>query len=479
MSQVGIDWQGWLQRWDDQQAGYLPDREQQFALMLEIVERLVGAPARFVDLACGPGSISARALTRFPATEIVGVDLDPFLLEIARQAVAPAAAGAARVRFAEADVRAPGWDAVLGDGPVDAVCSATALHWLDPSDLSSLAQTLAQRIRPGGVFLNADTMRLGPVEVPRLDALAVALRDEIWSTSHANGVEDWETWWNAAAAEPAFAELLAERERRFADRYRGREITLTDTVESFQGRLHRGRRARPGRGQAPVRRPSLTGRREPPAARANGSWEAAFSSPGADQRSSAPGGELRVVRPGVLRSPGTEDAEGFGQIGVVGRQQPGRVLQLRGRGQVAQQRLDDRDRVRRSRRLRTGMLGLVDRQCRLPRRAHGLDPALLLGPRERVPPRLPYHRLQLQQPRQDGGIADLGTLAGHQLGQHRRRQAEHPGQLRLGLAEPVEQPPEAVTQRFAVPLSLQVEVACVRVGHDTSELLFANCECKR
>ncbi|WP_433166539.1 class I SAM-dependent methyltransferase [Kribbella sp. CA-247076] len=225
MSQI-VDWAGWLQRWDGQQAGYLPDREEQFVLMLDIVARLVGEPARFVDLACGPGSISARAARTFPSAEIVGVDLDPFLLEIARQSVPGA-------RFAEADLRSDGWDDVLGEGQVDAVCSATALHWLDPADLSTLAQTLARRIRPGGVFLNADTMRLGPTEVPRLDALAVDLRNQIWSDSHAAGVEDWQTWWDAAAGEPAFTALLAERERRFADRHKGRDITLPDTLESF------------------------------------------------------------------------------------------------------------------------------------------------------------------------------------------------------------------------------------------------------
>jgi SAM-dependent methyltransferase len=229
MSHLEVDWTGWLQRWDDQQAGYLPDREEQFGLMLEIVHRLVGEPRRFGDLACGPGSISARATKRFPTTEIIGVDLDPFLLAIAQHAVA-----SDRVRFAEADLRAPGWYGVLGDEPVDAVCSATALHWLDPADLTTLAQTLAARIRPGGVFLNADTMRLGPTEVPRLDAIAVALRDEIWASSHADGVEDWETWWKAAAAEPAFADLLAAREQRFKDRHRGRDITLADTLEAFR-----------------------------------------------------------------------------------------------------------------------------------------------------------------------------------------------------------------------------------------------------
>ncbi len=226
MSQM-VDWNAWAERWDVQQAGYLPDREQQFALMLTVVEHLTGTPERFVDLACGPGSIAQRALARFPAAEIVGVDLDPFLLEIARQTVDG-------VRFVEADLRADGWDVVLPEGQIDAVCSATALHWLAPADLERLAQTLARRMRPGAVFVNADTMRLGPSDVPRLDALAVSLRDEIWAESHASGIEDWAAWWEAAGEEPQFADLLAERDRRFADRNQGREITITDTLESFR-----------------------------------------------------------------------------------------------------------------------------------------------------------------------------------------------------------------------------------------------------
>ncbi|WP_327640495.1 class I SAM-dependent methyltransferase [Kribbella sp. NBC_00482] len=225
MSQIG--WGEWLARWDRQQAGYLPDRDEQFDLMFTIVEKVAGTPERFVDLACGPGSISARAAARFPGARIVGVDLDPFLLVIARNAVPG-------VRFEEADLRAAGWDAVLGDEPVDAVCSATALHWLDPADLEELARTLARRIRPGGVFLNADTMRLGPAEVPQLDAVAVELRNQIWADSHAAGIEDWKSWWDAAAEEPAFTTLLSERERRFADRSKSRDITLTDTLEAFR-----------------------------------------------------------------------------------------------------------------------------------------------------------------------------------------------------------------------------------------------------
>lgn len=37
-------------------------------------------PGRFLDLACGPGALTARVLRRFPDAEVTGVDTDPLLL---------------------------------------------------------------------------------------------------------------------------------------------------------------------------------------------------------------------------------------------------------------------------------------------------------------------------------------------------------------------------------------------------------------
>lgn len=61
-----IDWKRWLQRWDAQQSGYVPQREERFRVMLDVLEALL--PEEFValDLASGPGAISQRLLERFP-----------------------------------------------------------------------------------------------------------------------------------------------------------------------------------------------------------------------------------------------------------------------------------------------------------------------------------------------------------------------------------------------------------------------------
>ena len=43
-----------------------------------------GTPTRILDLACGTGDFAFALARRFPAAEIVGVDLTPAMLEIAR-----------------------------------------------------------------------------------------------------------------------------------------------------------------------------------------------------------------------------------------------------------------------------------------------------------------------------------------------------------------------------------------------------------
>jgi trans-aconitate methyltransferase len=119
---VGADWLAWQNSWDRQQEWYLPDREERFRVMLDMVEALVGPAPRVLDLACGTGSISDRLLKRFPGAESVGVDLDPALLAIAEGYFA----GERRVRFVRADLTDPRWTAALPHASYDAVLTRSA-----------------------------------------------------------------------------------------------------------------------------------------------------------------------------------------------------------------------------------------------------------------------------------------------------------------------------------------------------------------
>jgi SAM-dependent methyltransferase len=203
----------WLKRWDRQQEGYLPFREERFNVMFDAVEARLPASFVAVDLCCGPGSISERLLKRFPDARAIAVDLDPVLLKIGREAQSDFGG---RLRWVETDINQDGWVSELGVDQVDAVLATTALHWLPPGSLVRLFRQLGKLIRQGGLFLNGDHMGFPPhLDSFRRLSQQVNEREQKESFA-AEGAENWEAWWDVIAGEPGMAELVEERKRRFA-----------------------------------------------------------------------------------------------------------------------------------------------------------------------------------------------------------------------------------------------------------------------
>ncbi|MFC8506071.1 class I SAM-dependent methyltransferase [Streptomyces sp. NPDC057411] len=202
---TGTDWAGWQQSWDRQQEWYMPDREERFRVMLDMVEAVVGPEPRVLDLACGTGSITDRLLRRFPKATSTGVDLDPALLAIAEGYFA----GDDRVSFVTADLKDPQWAAALPYDSYDAVLTATALHWLHSEPLAALYGQLAGLVREGGVFMNADHMI--DQDTPLINAAERARRHARMDAAKAAEALDWADWWALAAADPVLAEPTARR----------------------------------------------------------------------------------------------------------------------------------------------------------------------------------------------------------------------------------------------------------------------------
>ncbi|MEV5612274.1 class I SAM-dependent methyltransferase [Streptomyces sp. NPDC052225] len=199
------DWRAWQDSWDRQQEWYMPDREERFRVMLDMVEAFVGPAPRVLDLACGTGSITDRLLKRFPEATSVGVDLDPALLAIARGTFE----GDERVSFVTADLKNPQWTSALPHDSYDAVLTATALHWLHSEPLAALYGRLGPLVRDGGVFMNADHM-IDP-STPRINAAERALRHARMDAAKTGGAVDWAEWWALAAKDPVLAEPTARR----------------------------------------------------------------------------------------------------------------------------------------------------------------------------------------------------------------------------------------------------------------------------
>jgi SAM-dependent methyltransferase len=200
-----VDGVAWQRSWDRQQEGYLPDREQRFAAMLEAVEALAAdrtRPLRVLDLAGGTGSISLRLLRRRPDCDITVVDLDPVLLRIARASLPET------VVLLAADLRDPTWHRHLPGGGFDAVLTATALHWLTADRLASLYAELHRLITPGGILINADHM---PDDgLPTVTAALIA--HDRQRRGSPDAAPTWEQWWAEVAADPVLGRLKQRRD---------------------------------------------------------------------------------------------------------------------------------------------------------------------------------------------------------------------------------------------------------------------------
>ena len=227
--------QRWIARWEIQQQGYLPDREDRFTALIDAVEEAAGRPDPLVlDLGCGPGSLSVRLLDRIPAARIIAIDTDPVLLALGRTAYGQRDG----LRFTDLDLRADGWTGELGlDRPADAAVSTTALHWLRPEALHTMYARLATVLRPGGLLLDGDHLTEDPAEVPTLARLGQALIEREEQRRFPDGLpETWQGWWEAIKEDPALAAPLAEREqRRLSENHHGSEsVQLATHVDGLR-----------------------------------------------------------------------------------------------------------------------------------------------------------------------------------------------------------------------------------------------------
>lgn len=105
MAREGVTYPDWyLQRWHFLPEGYLSRRSvagyealirnvynmaSERCVLRALLRRLRWAkPARVLDLGCGPGRYLEALGQAFPAAELTGVDLSPFMLELARDRLA-------------------------------------------------------------------------------------------------------------------------------------------------------------------------------------------------------------------------------------------------------------------------------------------------------------------------------------------------------------------------------------------------------
>ncbi len=113
-----------------------------------VMSRLRGVdPSTVVDLGCGTGQLTRRLIRRFPAAEVIGVDLSDGML--ARAAVRTGRSGPGTVTLVRADAH----DLPFAPASVDVVVCTESFHWY--RDQRRVVDHLAIMLRPGGRLLIA------------------------------------------------------------------------------------------------------------------------------------------------------------------------------------------------------------------------------------------------------------------------------------------------------------------------------------
>lgn len=115
--------------WDpDRYLSYADERGRPF---VELIARIdADSPSTVVDLGCGPGSLTALLVERWPRARVTGLDSSPEMID--RAGVIDD-----RIRFEVADLR--DWIATRsGNGGVDVIVSNATLQWV-PGHLDLLA----------------------------------------------------------------------------------------------------------------------------------------------------------------------------------------------------------------------------------------------------------------------------------------------------------------------------------------------------
>jgi SAM-dependent methyltransferase len=208
-----------LAAWDRQQAAYIADREGRFRIIVETLGLVCGEAPLVVDLACGPGSLSARVLDELPGATVLAVDHDPLLLDIAARALGGVHGD--RLSILDADLEDDRWTGLVADSldgrTPDAMVSTTALHWLPPDAVVRVYAGAASLLATGGVLMNGDHFRFD-TRSPVLRRLAASHDQATQQRAHAAGALTWGTWWADVRAQPGAAELAALRDDRFAGR---------------------------------------------------------------------------------------------------------------------------------------------------------------------------------------------------------------------------------------------------------------------
>lgn len=156
MTRADKRWQaaGLAARYVDGVRGAIPLADEQFDVMLRLIEWARPDPANVLDLGCGDGILGRAVLDRFPGASCVFADFSGEMLDLARGKLG---AVAARATVVDADYGEAGWvSAVADSAPFDVVVSGYSIHHQPDARKRAVYGEIFDLLTPGGLFLNVE-----------------------------------------------------------------------------------------------------------------------------------------------------------------------------------------------------------------------------------------------------------------------------------------------------------------------------------
>ena len=132
--------------YDAQRRAIIPCFDDFYGTAVELLSLRGGPVERVLDIGAGTGLMSEAVLAAHPSARLV-------LLDGSEEMLSRAAARlpAASVELVRGDMRDG-----LPAGPFDAVVTSLAIHHLEHDEQRLVYEAAAERLRPGGVFVNAE-----------------------------------------------------------------------------------------------------------------------------------------------------------------------------------------------------------------------------------------------------------------------------------------------------------------------------------
>lgn len=136
-----------VEEYDARIRTFVPTYEEMISSAAGVLNLLLKPSPTILDLGVGTGELADRCLAVHPGGKVIGIDIDPAMLEVAQRRLAKHST----TKLIQADFR----EVVLP--PCDAIVSCIALHHVpSPEEKRELYKKCAQALLPGGLFVSAD-----------------------------------------------------------------------------------------------------------------------------------------------------------------------------------------------------------------------------------------------------------------------------------------------------------------------------------